>query len=89
MNTKKRRMLILSLDAMGSQDIERARELPGFSRFFNGASEGMSVTSVYPSITYPAHTTIVTGREPCHHGVIDNTNNQQERKSTDCYWQRR
>ena len=36
MNTKKRRMLILSLDAVGSRDIERARELPGFSRFFTG-----------------------------------------------------
>ena len=89
MNTKKRRMLILSLDAVGSRDIERARELPGFSRFFNGASECMSVNSVYPSITYPAHTTIVTGREPCHHGVIDNTKIQPDRKSPDWYWQRR
>ena len=89
MNTRKRRMLILSLDAVGSRDIERARNLPGFSRFFEGAGRCMSVNSVYPSITYPAHTTIVTGRTPCHHGVIDNTKIQPGRKSPDWYWQRK
>lgn len=89
MNTRKRRMLILSLDAVGSRDIERARELPGFSRFFDGASRCMSVNSVYPSITYPAHTTIVTGRYPCRHGVVDNTKVQPNRQSPDWYWQRK
>lgn len=89
MNTKKRRMLILSLDAVGSRDIEKAKNLPGFSRFFEDASRCMSVNSVYPSITYPAHTTIVTGRYPCHHGVVNNTKIQPGRKSPDWYWQRR
>ena len=49
----------------------------------------MAVDSVYPSITYPAHTTIVTGRYPCHHGVVNNTKIQPGRKSPDWYWQRK
>lgn len=89
MNTKKRRMLVLSLDAVGSRDIEKAKDLPGFSRFFEGAGRCMAVNSVYPSITYPAHTTIVTGRYPCHHGVVNNTKIQPGRKSPDWYWQRK
>lgn len=89
MNKRKRRMLILSLDAVGSRDIEKAKDLPGFARFFEGAAGCMAVDSVYPSITYPAHTTIVTGRYPCHHGVVNNTKIQPGRKSPDWFWQRK
>ena len=89
MNTKKPKMLVISLDAVGSGDIEKAMELPGFARFFDGASRCMSVHSVYPSITYPAHTSIVTGRYPVHHGIVDNTKIQPNRKSPDWYWQRK
>ena len=89
MNTKKPKLLVISLDAVGSRDIEKAMDLPGFARFFDGASRCMSVNSVYPSITYPAHTTIVTGRYPRHHGIIDNTKIQPNRKSPDWYWQRK
>ena len=51
MNTKKPKMLVISLDAVGSGDIEKAMELPGFARFFDGASRCMSVS--YTHLTLP------------------------------------
>ena len=30
------------------------------------------MTSVWPSVTYPAHTTMVTGVSPARHGVVNN-----------------
>jgi predicted AlkP superfamily pyrophosphatase or phosphodiesterase len=36
----------------------------------NGATA--SVVSVYPSVTYPAHTTIVSGATPARHGILGN-----------------
>ncbi|HEX5476158.1 MAG TPA: ectonucleotide pyrophosphatase/phosphodiesterase [Vicinamibacterales bacterium] len=32
----------------------------------------LAVRSVFPALTYPAHTTIVTGALPARHGVVDN-----------------
>ena len=32
----------------------------------------LDVRSVFPALTYPAHTTIVTGALPARHGVVDN-----------------
>ena len=32
----------------------------------------LAVQSVFPALTYPAHTTIVTGALPARHGVVDN-----------------
>jgi predicted AlkP superfamily pyrophosphatase or phosphodiesterase len=46
--------------------------LPNLTRMkLNGAyAEG--VQSVYPSVTYPAHTTMVTGVRPATHGIEQN-----------------
>ena len=32
----------------------------------------LDVRSVFPALTYPAHTTIVTGALPARHGIVDN-----------------
>ena len=44
---------------------------------------------MYPSLTYPAHTTIVTGRPPAEHGIVNNILIQPERSSPDWFWQRK
>ncbi len=31
-----------------------------------------SLKSVWPTMTYPAHTTLITGAQPAHHGVVNN-----------------
>lgn len=86
---KPNRMLVLSWDAVGSQDLEFLETLPHFKLFLEHAAVCRKVKSVYPSLTYPAHTSIVTGRLPVHHGVINNLQFQPEREKPDWFWQRR
>lgn len=52
------------------------------------ASYSDHVYSVYPSITYPCHTSISTGMYPMNHGVVSNTLLQLNRKSPDWNWER-
>ena len=84
-----KRLIVLSLDALGSIDFDTIRRLPNFRRFLKSAAFCRQVRSIYPSLTYPAHTTIVTGRTPAHHGVVNNTLLQPERSSPDWCWQRK
>lgn len=86
---KKRRMIVLSLDGVGSRDLPFLETLPVFSDFLREAAGCRQVTSVYPSLTYPAHTTIVTGRLPAQHGIINNLKLQPEREPSDWFWQRK
>ncbi|MCI6017955.1 MAG: ectonucleotide pyrophosphatase/phosphodiesterase [Clostridiales bacterium] len=85
----KKRMLVISLDAVGGADYDYLKTLPNFSKFLEGACLCTDVQSVYPSITYPAHTTIITGRMPKNHGIINNTLVMPGALSPDWYWQRK
>jgi predicted AlkP superfamily pyrophosphatase or phosphodiesterase len=45
------------------------------------------VEGVYPSVTYPAHTTLVTGRLPAEHGVYTNRSSREPGKNLgDWFW---
>lgn len=82
-------MIILSFDAVGSADLEYMNTLPNFGKFMKRAAICRNVTSVYPSITYPAHTSIVTGKTPLRHGIVNNTRLQPDRPTPDWFWQRK
>lgn len=83
------RMIVISLDAVGGRDMEFMRTLPNFRRLFGNAAVCEHVKSVYPTLTYPAHTSIVTGRYPVHHGIVNNTKIQPGREKPDWYWHRK
>ena len=67
-----KRVMIVSFDAVGAKDLEYLQTLPNFQRFFEQAALCSHVNSVCPSLTYPAHTSIVTGRMPKNHGIVNN-----------------
>lgn len=84
------RMIIISLDAVGSRDLEYMSSLPNFQKIREKAAHCDHVRSVYPSITYPAHCSIVTGMKPGNHGVINNLRLQPGRNGKeDWYWHRK
>jgi len=66
-------MLIISLDAVGDNEIERLMEYPAFSSFFGQAAVFRDIPSIYVSNTYPIHTSVVTGASPDIHGLTANT----------------
>lgn len=45
-----------------------------------------SVRSVFPSVTYAAHSTIITGALPGKHGIINNAPFEPEGESGAWYW---
>lgn len=83
---EKKYLHILSFDGLSRVDIDNMKELPAFGEFFKEASGCINVKTVYPSLTYCAHTTISTGTYPARHGVINNTRVQPSRLSPDWYW---
>ncbi|TVV31924.1 alkaline phosphatase family protein [Weissella cibaria] len=79
--------VVISLDAMGSADLKaRLQFLPNLSALVAGGTWVRDVKGVYPSITYPSHTSIITGTYPKTHGVVNATLMQPERVSPDWYW---
>jgi len=89
MKRKTQHLFVLSFDGLSTLDFEYISTLPNFNEFIKGASYCKKVYSVYPTLTYPAHATIVTGKYPKHHGVINNTLLQPNRRSPDWYWYRK
>lgn len=82
-------LIVISFDGLSTLDFEYINSLPNFKNFINESSYCKKVYSVYPTLTYPAHATIVTGKYPKNHGIINNTLLQPGRKSPDWYWQRK
>ena len=80
-------LVIISLDALGFRDLrEHQAELPVLNGLMQGGAWVKSVTGIYPTLTYPSHTTIITGQYPKVHGIVNNTKLQPKRRSPDWYW---
>jgi predicted AlkP superfamily pyrophosphatase or phosphodiesterase len=45
---------------------------PNLAMLKKGGAFAEGVEGVYPSVTYPAHTTLVTGVNPARHGIVQN-----------------
>jgi len=86
---KTKHLVVISLDGLRAADFEYFKGLPNFKALLEGGSYAGKVTCVYPSVTYPSHTSIVTGRYPMDHGVYSNTLFQPGEKEPDWYWQSR
>lgn len=82
----KEKLHIISFDGLSKVDMEFLKDKPGFSRLLKDSSYSFDVESVYPSLTYPAHTSIVTGNLPNKHGIINNTKFQPYRERPDWFW---
>jgi predicted AlkP superfamily pyrophosphatase or phosphodiesterase len=67
-----KRIVVLSADAMVYEDLAYLKTLPNFKRCLEGGAEIKSVKSIYPSVTYPAHTTMASGTFPEKHGIVNN-----------------
>ncbi|WP_130806585.1 ectonucleotide pyrophosphatase/phosphodiesterase [Senegalia massiliensis] len=89
MGRKTKHLIIVSFDGLSTLDFDYINKLPNFKEFIQDSSYCKNVYSVYPSLTYPAHTSIVTGKYPNNHGVINNTFLQLNTASPDWYWHRK
>jgi predicted AlkP superfamily pyrophosphatase or phosphodiesterase len=84
-------LLVISLDGMGPDYVLKADEhhlkIPHLRRLLADGAHASSVRGVLPTVTYPSHTTILTGVWPIKHGIYSNVVTDPLGKNLDgWYW---
>jgi predicted AlkP superfamily pyrophosphatase or phosphodiesterase len=71
-----RHVVVVSIDGLLPEAYlapdERGLKVPTLRRFVAEGAHSRGALSVFPSVTYPAHTTIATGVRPARHGIFSN-----------------
>ena len=70
-------LVVISVDGLRpdyvtAADVHGAR-VPNLRKFLREGTFAEGVTGVIPTVTYPSHTTLVTGVWPVKHGILANT----------------
>jgi Type I phosphodiesterase / nucleotide pyrophosphatase len=85
-----RHVVVISVDGMRASTyvaLSPPARIPNLLRLKEEGSFAEGVEGVYPTVTYPSHTTIVTGRMPAEHGIYTNLSSRQPGKnSNDWFW---
>ena len=68
----KHKLIVISLDALQTDDLPLLQTLPYASEWMKNACIARNVHEIYPTLTYPIHTTLITGVYPETHGIIHN-----------------
>ena len=68
----KNKLIILSADAMVTEDLDLLSTLPGYRKYLQNSSMVLKVNSIYPTVTFPCHVTMMTGTYPNKHEVTSN-----------------
>lgn len=70
------RVVLISVDGLWARDLQRAESagvrLPVFDSLRRAGAHAAGVIGSLPSVTYPSHTTMITGLPPARHGVYAN-----------------
>jgi predicted AlkP superfamily pyrophosphatase or phosphodiesterase len=82
---------MISIDGLKPEYVTHASEhhlhLPVLSRFLTEGTYADGVLAVLPTVTYPDHTTLITGVWPAQHGIENNTLFDPEHKMAGAwYW---
>ena len=86
-----RTVVVISLDGMRPDYVTKAQQhglkLPLLSQFMTQGTYADGVIGAAPTVTYPNHTTLITGVWPAEHGIEDNTTFDPLRKNMGgWYW---
>jgi predicted AlkP superfamily pyrophosphatase or phosphodiesterase len=69
-------VMLISIDGLRPGDVieaeKRGLKLPNLTRFLKEGAYASGVVGVLPTVTYPSHTTLLTGASPAKHGVVSN-----------------
>ncbi len=70
-------VVLISIDGLKPDYIldadKHGLKVPNLRRFVKEGAFASAVTGVLPTVTYPSHTTLVTGVSPARHGIYANT----------------
>lgn len=81
---------MISIDGMRPDAVTHAAEhglkVPNLQRFIKEGVYADGVTGVVPTITFPSHTTLVTGVWPAEHGIYNNNTFDPMGGETQRFW---
>jgi len=84
----RRQLLIISVDGLDYRYLRDADKLglkiPALRRLMREGEVTEGVVGVVPTVTWPSHTTMITGVDPRFHGILGNRRPQAE--GGDYYW---
>lgn len=90
-----RKLIVVSLDSFQSDDLEALSRLPLSASYLRHAALIRRLRPIYPTLTYPIHTTLITGHLPQTHGIPHNQKPGITREradfnimGSDWYWSR-
>src|SRR6266849_4835490 len=70
-------LIMISVDGMRPDYVTAAdvhgAKIPNLRRFLKEGTYADGVQGVVPTVTYPSHTTLLTGVWPIKHGILANT----------------
>ena len=87
-NTPPHKLLVVSVDGLDWRYLRDADKLglkiPVIRSLMRKGHYAKGVVGVYPTVTWPSHTSIITGVRPDQHGILGNRRPKPE--GDDYYW---
>src|SRR5689334_623524 len=81
-----RHVVLISIDGLRPDFyLDSKWSAPNLKLMVKNGTHANAVTSVFPSVTYPSHTTIITGAYPAKHGIYYNA--PVDGKKGQWYWE--
>lgn len=86
MKGKENHLIVISYDAFSEDNWDIARKQPNLAKLIKHGAYSTKLKSVYPSLTYVVHSTMVTGVYPNKHGIYHNNPFQPFVEEKDQRW---
>ena len=84
---KEKHVILITIDGFRPDFyFEKEWHTPNLHKMVQEGTYAIGVNSVFPSITYPSHTTIVTGVQPAAHGIFYNGIFEPDSITGKIYW---
>lgn len=81
-------VVLISIDGLRPEFyLDRSWPAPMIQQMRREGTHARGARGVYPSVTYPTHTTILTGARPTEHGIYYNSPFEPEGQTGRWYWE--
>lgn len=79
-------VILIGVEGLFARDFEKLMTYPAFQWLKEQGGYTRDLTSVYPTLTYPAYSSLITGVYPSQHGIIHNHPFQPGTKESEQCW---
>lgn len=85
--SQEKHVVLISIDGFRPDFyLENEWPAPVIKEMAKEGTKALGVRGVFPSVTYPSHTTLVTGEKPYKHGIYYNTPFEREEVTGKWFW---